>query len=237
MARGTTLGDLVTKLKAEAGHSSAINLTVDKADAFKQTLRHVQEQLYYDYDWPHLRIVASKTMAAGSRFYDVPVDATYGTINFDRIEAVECEYNDSFIEVGRGIGFGEYNQYDPADDERSDPVLRWDVRWTGSKAQIEVWPLPSSATKLWFRGIRDLSALTSNSDTADLDDNMIVLYAAAEILARQKSEDARAKLAAAQSLYARLKGRSKGASPMTVYGGGDDHRTSRTHGTVIRISG
>lgn len=233
MARGTQLGDLITQLKAEAGQSASVALNVDQTARYKQVLKRTQETLYDDYDWPFLRVVTSKSIAAGSRFYDFPTSPY--SINFERVEEVVVYYNSQPHPVARGIGFENYAQYDPDDNERADPVRAWDVRWTGTKEQIEVWPLPATSSTLQFRGIRPLRPLVSLTDVADLDDTMIVLFAAAEVLAKSESKDAEAKLAAAQSRYNKLKGRVKGASQMTTYGGGDDFRRRR-HGTIIRVS-
>ena len=109
------------------------------------------------------------------------------------------------------------------------------MRWTGSKTQIEVWPLPASAQTLRVVGIRELRSLISNSDVADLDDQMIVLFAAAKILKAKKAEDWEDTLSAANSRRIKMRGRTKGASKMTIYGGGDQPQ-SRRHGTIIRIA-
>src|SRR3546814_15776455 len=44
----------------------------------------------------------------------------------------------------RGIRSEDYAAYDSAAGERVDPVLRWDVQFTGTTDQIEVWPIPAS---------------------------------------------------------------------------------------------
>lgn len=235
MARGTQLSELVSKLKAETRISSAVSLTVDQEANYKIALQRHQETLYDEYDWPHLRVVLSKALVAGSRFYDFPVDATLGTINLERVEEVRVTHNSHPHPVDRGIGFDEYAQYEPEDNERADPVRRWDARWTGSKTQIEVWPLPATAQTLRIQGLRELRPLISNSDTADLDDQLIVLFAAANILQAKEADDWQQKLSAANSRFSRLKGRSKGGTEMTTYGGGTASRRAR-HGTIIRIA-
>lgn len=231
MARGTQLIQLVEMLKAEAGHSTRVNVGVDKLPEIKQILRRTQETLYDESDWPFLRVAPYKDLAAGQRYYDFPAD-----LDLERVEQAAVWYSGTPKPIIRGIGFDEYAQYDSENDERADPVLKWDVRWTGSAEQIEVWPIPSSDDQqLQFIGIRPLRALVSDSDVADLDDQLIVLYAAAELLARQGSKDAQAKLGAAQARFARLKGRVKGASEMTTLGTGNSYRTLRGR-TIIRVS-
>jgi hypothetical protein len=86
----------------------------------------------------------------------------------------------------------------------SDPVQLW-RHYEGD--QYEVWPVPSNSTNqiLRFRAVKKLSPLLANSDAADLDDNLIVLYSAAEFLARVKAADAPSKLQLAQSYYRNLR--------------------------------
>lgn len=234
MARGTQLIDLVTQLKAEVGASASVALGIDKTASYKQKLRRVQEHLYNDYDWPHLRVDTSKALVAGSRFYDPPTSPY--SLNYERIEEVVVYYSGQPHEVKRGIGFEQYAAYDPEQNQRADPTQRWDIRWTGTKEQIEVWPLPASGDMtLRFLGIRPLRDLISDDDVTDLDDNLIVLFTAAEIMGGKKSEAAQSVLAAANSLYTTLKGRTKGGSTMATYGGGDAGRTAR-HETIIRVA-
>ena len=52
-----------------------------------------------------------------------------------------------------------------------------------------------------------------------MDDNLFVLFAAAEVLARSKSEDAQYKLQAANQYFNKLKGNSMKSS-MIIMGGG-----------------
>lgn len=229
MARGKQLQQLVADLRVETGRSTSVALGVDEEQRLKTTLARVQEILYDDYDWPFLRVKPFKSLAAGQQHYDMPAG-----LNLDRIEEVGVWYNGKPFPVERGIGFAEYSAYDPFEDERSDPVLKWDIVDNGGDEQIEVWPLPASNDqRLQFIGIRNLNTFVSNTDTADLDDRLIVLFAAAEILANQKSEDAETKLRAAQDRYARLKGRIKGGARDAVMGGGKRDDRALTRATIV----
>ena len=91
--------------------------------------------------------------------------------------------------------------------------------------------MPSSnGQKIRFKALKKLDPLVAVTDTAELDDNLIVLFAAAEVLARTKAADAQAKLAQANTHYARLKG--KGVKyDRFIYGGGLDR------GERLRIIG
>lgn len=192
MARDTQLLSLVAQLRAETGRTQNVAVGIDEVDNLKEMLRRTQETLYDDYDWPHLRVEKKLDLQAGQRYYDMP-----SGLSFDRIEDIKLRYNGVYIEIERGIKFEDYSSFDSnaATPDRSEPALKWDVRHTGSSEQIEIWPIPSSNDQdLYFTGTKTLGALVQESDTADLDDRLIVLFAAAEILSRQKSNDAQAKL-------------------------------------------
>ena len=89
-----------------------------------------------------------------------------------------------------------------------DPVQRWDVKDTGTGAQIEVWPIPASnGGSLRFTGIRNLAPLIQNSDTMDLDDQMVVNFVAAEMMASRNDKAASSKLAKAKARRETLQGR------------------------------
>lgn len=231
MARGTQLSQLVVKLKAKIHDSSSVSLSVDKQAEYKELLREAQEFYYEDYDWPHLTVFTSKAIVAGSRYYDFPA-----TITYEGIREVAVTWNSEPHPVTRGIGFPEYAQFEPDDNERSDPILNWDVRWTGSKEQIEVWPLPASASTLRFRAVRTLPDLLADGDTAVLDDRLIVGHAATKILFDRESEDAKAVAGETQRLYARLRGRAKAAGPTIQYGGGTPGRRRHRDHVTIAIS-
>ena len=71
---------------------------------------------------------------------------------------------------------------------------------------------------LRLRGVKTLSALVALDDTADLDDQLVVLFSAAELLARQKSGDAQLKLAQANAHFQRLKARLSKTDPIVLSG-------------------
>lgn len=203
MARGTTLGELVTQLRLEARYDSNPALSLNVEPMMKHVLRTTQEWLYDDYDWPFLKVTRDKGIEAGSRYYDVPTD-----MNLERIIQVDYRWSDKWLPIDRGISLDHYNMHDSDNDDRADPVLRWDVKDTGSGEQVEVWPIPSEDSTMRFTGIRKITPLIANADIADLDDQVIVLYAAAEILASAKDASAQVKLQKAKQRVERLQGRS-----------------------------
>lgn len=231
MARGTTLGELVTQLRTEAKLDPNPALSLNIVESMKQKLRATQERLYDEFDWPHLKVTQDKQVQAGQRYYDVPTD-----INLERIIAVDYRWGGVWHPVERGISLEQYNQHDSDNSViRVDPVQRWDVKHTGSGAQIEIWPLPltnyNATTKdgsLRFTGIRRLGALVAIADLADLDDQLIVKYVAASMLASRKDPEAQVVLAEARARKKTLQGRitktRRNSFSLGGSGGRDHHR-------------
>ncbi|OFX03282.1 MAG: hypothetical protein A3E78_12160 [Alphaproteobacteria bacterium RIFCSPHIGHO2_12_FULL_63_12] len=222
MARGTTLGQLVAQLKAEIGMSASAAVGQEKIGQLQQLLRRHQELLYDTYTWPHLRVRhADKATAAGQRFYDWPA-----AINPDRVDGAVFRWGSLWQPVTFGIDTEiDYNQFDSGEDVRSDPVLKWDWYDDGGSLQFEVWPMPATVSTIRFSGIKALGSLTADADTADLDDRLIVLFAAAEMRAGQKDEDTKKQLASAR--LTRLGINAIKSGPVVIGGGEADLRRRR----------
>lgn len=118
--------------------------------------------------------------------------------------------------------------------EQSVPAAHWDIREDDETAAvaIEVWPVPSVADTLVLVGKRAAGALSASSDTAVIDDTLLVLTVASELMARENKKDADALASAAQRRYLQLKKNSKkGDANINMAGQRQVHR-----GTVIRVS-
>lgn len=234
MALGATLLQLVTRLRAEVRRSVSVATGVDDLDNLKRVINHVYRSLNVDYDWPHLRTVPAKiAMAAGQRYYDVP-----STLEYDGIAEAICWSGTENFPIERGITFDDYALHDPVEDERQDPVTKWDMVFTGSTVQIEVWPLPATADcSIQFKGPYKLASLVNDSDQCWLDDELIVLFASAEVLASVKAEDAESKLKLAQGYLQRLKARPKGTAKRYRLGlGSADGDRRITDGVTVNIT-
>lgn len=218
MARGTQLLKLVEMLREEINRATSVAVGNDDLASLKNKLTRTQEVLWGEYDWPFLRqVFPVKVLQAGERYFDFPVG-----LSVDRIDdndgpdgpGVVIWYSNFPVPIKRGIGFSEYAIFNSDAGIRQEPALAWDVRWTGTSEQIEIWPIPvSNSTSIQFKGIRKLRPLIADSDVCDLDDQMIVLYAASEILARQGSAAAGQVAAIAKARFNRAKARSKSAGP------------------------
>lgn len=237
MARGTQLEQLIIMLRAETGHSTSPAAGVDNLPSLKQRLRRAQEMLYDDYDWPFLRVNPYKNLAAGDRYVDMPTE-----LNPERIEDVSVWYGDRAVPLIRGVGPREYSVYNSDDDERSDPVQRWDIKSTGDTTtktpqleQVEVWPIPASAQQLQLTGIRKLRPLVAENDVCDLDDLAIVLTAGADMVPAKSPLAGKLEKAAAVRIR-QVKGRQRGGATITTMGTIPPENQLRPGQSIVRIS-
>lgn len=179
MARGSTLVKLLDDLRAEL-HTSLNpahnNQVRDKQVKFLQS---TQEWLWEDFTWPHLRVRRNYILQAGQFLYDVGQD-----FDIDRIEKIEVKVGGIWRTVEPGIDAAHYLAHDTELDQRASPVRRWRI---AENEQIELWPIPDvggvPATLEGYikvTGIRRLRPLVADADRADLDSQLIYLYAAAK---------------------------------------------------------
>jgi hypothetical protein len=206
MALYTTFGELLTQLRAEARLSTNPAVGADANTRYKTVLNRVYETLYDSFDWPHLRLETSSTaFAAGQRYYDLP-----DGIDHTSIEQFIVNWSGNPYQIDQGIGLVEYAARDSAADEREDPPQRFDFRSTSAGGlQLEIWPLPASATAT-FRiiGKRKWAKLVNSSDLCRLDDKLVSLYAAADVLAPINSDLAKQKAEAGSVRLQQLRGRA-----------------------------
>jgi hypothetical protein len=218
MSRGVQLGQMIEDLRSEVGHSLQASLGKQTRDVLINTLQRHQKRLWEDYAWPFLQVRRDIAMADAQRYYDLPSDMT-----FERIQFAEFKWGDRWDRMSYGIGLVELNQYDSDRNQKSWPIMRYEAY---ENNQFEVWPIPNdngnATTKsgyVRFHGTKNLSNFIAETDTADLDDQLIILFAAAEILQRQKQGDAQMKMGQAQQHYMRLKARSAKSDSFVISSG------------------
>lgn len=234
MARGTQLLSLIAQLRAETGRSQEVSVGIDEVENLKVQLARKQEELYDKHNWLHIKVQRTVSLNAGQRYYDLPSD-----LDFDRIDEVALSYNGVYQPITKGINLEDYSAYDSnaATPDRSSPAQKWDIRNTGSSEQIEIWPIPNDNTqKLYFLGTKNLGRLTQEADTADLDDRLIVLSLAAQILKRQKSPDANDVGQMALSRLMDLKKNAAKNRPTKSIGLGRNFNMSNRGKTILVVS-
>lgn len=229
MARGTSLGELVTQLRISARYDANPSFSQNVVPLMKQLLHDTQERLYDEYDWPFLKVRADKPLSAGQRYYDIP-----DNLNLERILAVDVQYSGTWVPVERGIELDHFNAIDSDADERLDPPTRWDVIDVGNGPQIEVWPIPATDGQvLRFTGIRNLNPLVAEADLADLDDQLIVLFAAGELLGGAKNPAAQVKFTQGAKRLETLRGRVSKTRRNTFVLGGAEPNPEATRAPLV----
>lgn len=221
MARGVVFTEMLDMLRAEAMISTNPNLSNNILPNMKQVLQRTQRQLWLDYSWNFLNGWADKAVAAGQRYYDFPT-----TIDSMRIKKAYYRWNNQFLQLERGIDPLDYNAFDSelSTPIRADPVMRWDFKDV-NETQFEIHPIPAtsgSATTGYVRfvGIRNLNALVADADRCTLDADLIVLFAAAELLGRTNEKESKRKLDLANAMLVSMKGHyGKSGGTIGVLGG------------------
>jgi hypothetical protein len=208
MARLTQLSVLLTMLKAAVGRSTTVG-TGDDVILY-QLLSDKQKWLSCEYDWPFLEDRFDVAVPPLSRYLAFPTidnEMVTSAMNLERPYKAEVFWNNLWSEVKYGIGSTEFNYLNSDQPGQiQDPVQRW--RWC-EEGQFEIWPINSTGQALRFTGQRALDTLVAPTDTADLDDQLIVLAVAAELLARAKQKDAELK----QQLFAERLTRIRASYP------------------------
>lgn len=226
MARGTTLLRLLDMYRAECRLSLNPAHNAQVRDTQVHHLQRVQEWLWADFAWPMLRVERFLQTQNGQRFYDPPDD-----LDIDRITKIEIKHDDVYCPLRPGVDAEHYAAYDSDIGETQWPPQRWRI-WEGE--QIELWPVPDTdydpvtqEGRIKLTGIRKLRPLVDDGDRADLDDRLIVLYAAAEHLAASGAKDAGLKQQQANARFVRLRGQQSPRRKFRMFGNGHEDQVRR----------
>lgn len=219
-------------LKAEIGSNTTSGVATASDFEYNQILSDVQQWLWTQHQWPFLYTHEDIVLSVNTRYYNYPA-----IVSLDYPTTVETKWGDYWYPVDYGIKGDQYAISDPDRNQTLDPAERWQIY---SATQFEIWPVPATAQTLRFWGTRSLATLKNGSvfdDTkvADLDDLMIVYYAAAEKLQRLKQADAQTKLTKATALFNRLRTADRPNSVFVM--SRDDFEQTPTSRRVITIVG
>jgi hypothetical protein len=204
MARTQTLLEMVKNLRAEAGHSLAVAHGVNAEETLKYLLRRTQEEMWTAFIWPEMTLRDDLPITPGVYLYPFS-----SVMSFDAVrEAWASQPGGNWSPVGYGISEDKIAVGGGANSSAGDPVSCWEAagKASGGDYQFRVWPTPQSGGWLRFKGNGELAPLVATSDKSTLDATCIVLFAAAELLARAKAEDAANKLQKAQRHLTKLLG-------------------------------
>ena len=213
----------MTNLRFEVGHSSNPATGINMRDQLVYILNRCQEELSLNWDYPGLVVDRDIPLTIGARYYNYPSD-----LPFEAVSDIWLIYDTIFGRLEYGIGPEQFNLWNSALGFTSWPVERWMNH--SDDGTLEVWPVPSEAppgtastqsARLRLRGTRVVQPMVQDSDTCVLPATVLVLFAAAEVLAREKSPDAGLKLQKAQEYLRRYKVRQSAHKTDTfVIGGG-----------------
>lgn len=213
MALRATLRSIITAVRSEASLSTSTSRGVDHREHIVQLIKRNYETLAEDFDWEHLKLlkdasIARKSMAAGQRVYDFPT-----AVNLQKITGAWVKWGGVWAKLDYGVGFENYSAYDSDDtDIRADPVRSW--QFYGHN-QFEIWPIPattgaSEGYQVAFEGQKAIEALTTDDSRLDMDDHLITLMVAAEILNETDPKRAAVKQNAANARLLRTRGNMSG---------------------------
>lgn len=178
--RGQQLGAMIQMLRRELKIAESPALGRNVREAHAHALRSAQDRIYSAFDWPFKFIYRDIAGQAAQRYYAPPAD-----MSLEDIRDAEVLVVGTWYPICRGIGIDQYNEVNSDANERQDYVRNWalynDPVTNGD--MLEFWPVPAvnNASKVRFHGVRKLSPLVDDADKADLDDNAIVLTAAADL--------------------------------------------------------
>lgn len=227
MARGVLASTVLTKLKAEIGDYAGTN-TVRDAELY-QLMSNKQQQLVMEYDWSFMTRRWDVSAPVNTQFITYPTVDDVGltaTINIDELDKVEVLYNLMYQPVIYGIGAPQYNVFNyQLRGQTSIPIRNWREASNPDDAvqpnTFEVWPVPSVAQTIRFTGERQPTAITGASIKVDLDDMLIALAVAADLLFYKNPQKAQYKMTQFQQHLRRLGGQSKTSDKIRILGGGN----------------
>lgn len=227
MRVGVPLSELRYELLAETFQSLTPAQTTSSTPFYNYQLDRVQREQWATIEWPHLTIYYDMPMVLGQRYYNYPPQ-----LPFDSIFRIWWPQGVNWVPLDYGINpqtyaamGGELVQAWPPRRWRNSAQYNATTGLTTPAAQFEVWPIPGPSLPFSLRieGNAPVNSLVEDTDTCIIDATLIVLFAAAEILAVQKSEGAAMKLQKAQGyrrmLIARLGAQQRNMKSLSKDGG------------------
>jgi len=182
MRTGVTRATLRKEILIEAGYSTETGHAVFNEERINQLIARHERMMGVEDEWPGVNFEEQVTVAANAQYSNLPTN-----LKFTDITNVSVSYGDDWLPVTYGIGARERTAYSATD--RAAPIQRWEVVAPGNE-QFETWPIASTAQTLLFEGSKALGGFEDDTDTCTLDGDVIVLRVAAQILGRDRKEDA-----------------------------------------------
>jgi hypothetical protein len=216
--RTQQLSVMVKNLRAECGHALSVAQGVNQYETLKYLLARTQEELWTAFVWPDLVVRANVTLSNGQYLYPFPVSPVVMTFDMIRETWFAQASSTSWNVLPYGIDENLIKP-DGTNTSRADPAQVWDVDGPDT---FRVWPTPdANPSTLRFKGQRQLAPFDADNDTCTVDATAIILFCAADLLARAKAEDAATKMQKAQRHITKVLGNKISAkNKVSSLGGG-----------------
>ncbi len=222
MAATATLGDLVTAVRAEAGHSLAAYQGVNALETLRHEIRRTEYELWTAFQWPTLEMFREIAAVPDQFIYSYPVD-----LGFDQIRSMQWAAENSSNWQTISFGVPKECIAPGGGNSISGPHAQyWGVL---DDTRFRVWPTPT--VRGWIRlwGMKPLNQMTTDTDFCTLDPTLLILFTSAELLSRAKAADAELKNQKAQRHLQQLLGNKVSAKmKVSTFGSPRSPQASRT---------
>jgi hypothetical protein len=209
-----TLGELVTDVRAEAGHALTASQGLNAVETLKHILRRTQEELWVAFQWPQLQIRADLQIVAGQTEYAYPAE-----LQFEQIRAVYYAQPKSHTWLPVQYGIPEDAILPEGIAAQKGTTIEFWETTAHEPPRIRIWPEPVNPGYMRLKGMKPLKEMVDTDDYCTLDATAITLFAAEELLIRAKAADAQAKGDKAQRHLKRLLGNQTSAKmKITTFG-------------------
>jgi hypothetical protein len=192
MRSGVTLADLRKEVLIETGASTDAGHAVFAVEHLNQLINRTERWMAMERDWGGLEFEENVSVAADTQFVTLPTN-----INFTEITGASVLFGSEWLTIYHNISLNDRSLY--SDTQRATPIQRWEVQAPGN-VNFEVWPIGSQAQTIRFVGEKKLGAMVNDDDTCTLDGDVIVMRVAAQILGRDRKEDAALLLKMAETM-------------------------------------
>lgn len=187
MGLRSTFLEVIEAVRDECGVSNNSARGIDFLETIKRLIKRHYITQAEEYTWQHLELkrksaISRVVLAAGQTLYDFPA-----AVNVQKIKEVYTKLGNRWLDVNYGITYtGHRSIFDPDNNAvRTTPVTNW---MFSDENQFEVWPTPSvngvadGSGEIAFTGQKITEKLIVDGDRMDMDEILVSLLAASEIL-------------------------------------------------------
>lgn len=174
-----------------AGLSEEPGVSAYSRERLNLRINQIERRMAEKDSWPVRHYEITGVVAGDAQYTNFPDGVTP-----TNLRSAHVLFGDQWLPMTMGISPADRSVYNTA--MRSTPATKWDVN-VARPGQFEIWPIGASAQTILFRGQRTIGGMAEDNDTCALDADVIVMRLAAEILARNKSDDAAFMLSEAEA--------------------------------------